>query len=340
MRELLNTLYVQTPGTWIGLDHDCVLARAEDEPPKRVPLRRLQGICVFGPIGVSAALIQRCGRDGVALAWFTSTGHFTASLRSPTTGSVLLRRAQHQAHDDGDRRIELARTIVAGKLLNAARFARHAARLANRDAAQGLRESAAMMDGARVTLPDATDLDTVRGIEGQAGKLHFANVRRALKCDLELGTRSRRPPLSPVNALLSFAYGMGRTRIEHAIDGVGLDPQVGFLHALRPGRPSLALDLLEEHRPVLDRFIVTMLNRRQLDTRSFDRQEGGAVFLNEKGRRAVIESWSALLEREVRHRVMREAIPYGLVPAVQATIMARALRGDLPAYLPYAVEAD
>lgn len=317
-----------------------MIARVEGEPPKRVPLRRLEGICIFGPIGVSAGLIQRCGRDGVVLSWFTSTGHFTASLRSPTAGNVLLRRAQYQAHDNSDRRIELARTIVAGKLLNAARFARHAARLADQDTAQVFRESAVVMDGARVRLSDATDLDTVRGIEGQAGKLHFTNVRRALKCELELGNRSRRPPLSPVNALLSFVYGMARTRIEHAIDGVGLDPQVGFLHAVRPGRPSLALDLLEEHRPVLDRLVVTMLNRRQLDARNFDRQEGGAVFLNEKGRRAAIEAWSALLEREVTHRVMKEAIPYGLVPAVQATIMARTLRGDLPAYLPYTVEAD
>jgi CRISPR-associated protein Cas1 len=340
MRELLNTLYVQTPGTWLGLDHDSVLARIDDDPPRRVPLRRLEGIVVFGRVSVSTPLIQRCGQNGITLAWHTASGRFTGSLRSPTSGNVLLRRAQHEAYDDKERRLNLARTIVAGKLVNSARFARHAARLSDPNDTDQFRSSATAMDAARISLSDARDLDTVRGVEGQASRLHFDDFRRALKADLGFDTRSRRPPLSPVNALLSFVYGLGRTRVEHALDGAGLDPQVGYLHSLRPGRPALALDLLEEHRPVCDRFVLTLLNRRQIDRRCFDVQGGGAVLLNEDGRRKLLEAWSALLEREVTHRTLKESVPYGLVPPIQAVILARALRGDLPTYLPFMVEPD
>jgi len=318
-----------------------VIARVADEPLRRVPLRRLQGIAVFGPVSVSTPLVLRCGRDGIALAWFTSSGRFRCSLRAPTIGNVLLRRAQYAAHDHASERLDLARTIVAGKLVNASRFARHGARLV-RDSgdAVALRSSATLIDSMRLTLPDAEDLDTVRGIEGQASKRHFENIRRCLTVDLGFESRSRRPPLSPFNALLSFAYGLSRVRVEHALDGVGLDPQVGYLHSIRPGRPALALDLLEEFRPLLDRFAVTLANRRQIDRSGFDVQEGGSVTLNERGRRKVLETWSAFLESEVRHRALKEMVPFGLLFNVQATILARAVRGDLPAYLPHTVEAD
>ena len=185
VRELLNTLYVQTPGTWLMLDHDSVIARVADEPLRRVPLRRLQGIAVFGPVSVSTPLVLRCGQDGIALAWFTSSGRFRCSLRAPTTGNVLLRQAQYAAHDHAGQRLDLARTIVAGKLVNASRFARHGARLVHDSGdAVALRSSATLIDSMRLTLPDAEDLDTVRGIEGQASKRHFENIRRCLIVDL------------------------------------------------------------------------------------------------------------------------------------------------------------
>lgn len=341
MRELLNTLYVQTMGTRLQLDHDAVVARIDNDPPRRVPLRRLEAIAVFGPISVSTPLVHRCGKDGVGLSWFTSTGRFAAAVRSPTTGNVLLRRSQHLAHDDEVRRLELARTIVAGKLVNSARFARHGARLTRDDTlVKILRSAAVEIDEARTKLPDAPDLDTVRGIEGHASKQHFENVRRLVKADLTFDQRSRRPPLSPFNALLSFVYGLARHRAEHALDGAGLDPQVGYLHSLRPGRPALALDLLEEHRPIVDRFALTLVNRRQIDASGFDIQEGGAVSLTDAGRRTVLEEWTNLMEQDVEHRMLKETIPYGLVFNIQAVILARALRGDLPSYLPYIVQAD
>lgn len=340
MRELLNTLYVQTPGTWLLLDHDTVLARIGDEPLRRVPLRRLEGIVVYGPVNISAPLIHRCGKDGIHISWFTSFGRFGGTLRGPTTGNVLLRQAQYLHYRDPLLRLDAARTIVAGKILNCARFARYGARLVEGGDAQALRESVVALDTARMMLADAGDLDTVRGVEGAASKRHFDDVRLSLRADLGFATRTRRPPLSPFNALLSFLYGLVRHRTEHALDAAGLDPQVGFLHSLRPGRPALALDLMEEHRSIVDRFALTMANRRQINALSFDVQDGGAVLLNEKGRRAVLEAWSAMIEKEVAHQVLKEQVPYGLVFQLQATILARYIRGDLPGYLPFIIKVD
>ena len=339
MRELLNTLYVQTPETWLALDHDCVVARVGAEPPKRLPLRRLDGIVIFGRVSVSTPLIHRCGRDGVPISWLTSSGRFAGTLRGPTSGSVFLRRAQYAAHDDDACRLELARSVVAGKVLNSLRFARHAARLSAQYSAE-LRAGADELDVVRCSLEEVADLDELRGREGAAARRHFSHIRLALGQGWEFVDRSKRPPLSPFNALLSFLYAVAQHRCEHALDAAGLDPQVGFLHSLRPGRPALALDMLEEHRPVIDRLAVTLVNRRQLGSRDFEIEAGGACHLNEKGRRAVLAGWSKLLEAEVRHTTLKERLPYGLVFNVQAVLLARAVRGDMPSYLPYVTEPD
>lgn len=339
MRELMNCLYVQTQGTVLHLDHDAVLARCPEEPLRRVPLRRLEGITAIGRVSLTPLLIHRCAQDGITITWFTERGRYAGTLRGRTNGNVLLRLAQYRSHDDPDHRLELARTLVAGKLMNSARFARHAARLSRADSA-ALRSIAADLDAVRPTLTDASSLDEVRGIEGSASKRHFSAVRLALHHDLGFEVRSRRPPLTPFNALISFLYGLARGRIEHSCEGAGLDPQVGFLHSVRPGRPALALDLLEEHRPVLDQLSVTLVNRRQLGQADFDIEPGGAVRLTETGRRALLTAWSQHLERNVRHQVLREELPYGLTFSVQATLMARHLRGDLPFYLPFIVAPD
>lgn len=341
MRELLNCLYAQTPGTVLHLDHDAVLARCEDEPIKRVPLRRLEGITAIGRVTITTPLIHRCGQDGITISWLTSSGRHAGTLRGRTSGNVLLRQAQHRHHDDEEARLDLARSIVAGKLLNAARFARHAARLSTDSATSGsLRAIAIDIDSARPGLPGCLSLDSVRGVEGAASRLHFTAVRLALHQDLGFQTRTRRPPLSPFNAVLSFVYSLARNRLEHACDAVGLDPQLGFLHSVRPGRPALALDLMEEHRPSLDQLCVTLANRRQLVSASFRTEPGGAVSLTDAGRRAVLTAWAQHLERKVRHRVLREEVDTGLVFSVQAVLLARHLRGDLARYLPYVMVAD
>ncbi len=341
MRELMNCLYVQTQGTVLHLDHDAVLARCDRQPLRRVPLRRLEGIAAIGRVSLTPSLIHRCGQDGIAITWFTERGRHAGTLRGRTNGNVLLRLAQYRCHDDPDHRLVLARTLVAGKLLNSARFARHAARLAPVPPdAIALRAIAADLDSARPNLPEATSLDEVRGIEGAATKLHFSAVRLALHYDLGFEVRSRRPPLSPFNALLSFLYGLARGRIEHACEGAGLDPQIGFLHSVRPGRPALALDLLEEHRPGLDHLCATLVNRRQLGPAEFVTEPGGAVRLTDAGRKQLLTAWTEHLERVVRHQVLREELPYGLTFLVQATLMARHLRGDLPFYLPFITAPD
>jgi CRISPR-associated protein Cas1 len=341
MRELMNCLYVQTQGTVLHLDHDAVLARCDEQPLRRVPLRRLEGITAIGRVSLTPALIHRCGHDGITITWFTEHGRYAGSLRGRTNGNVLLRLAQYRCHDDPNHRLALARTLVAGKLLNSARFARHAARLApSPPDAAALKGIAADLDSARPNLPEVTSLDEVRGIEGAASKKHFSAVRLALRHDLGFEVRSRRPPLSPFNALISFVYGLARGRIEHSCEGAGLDPQVGFLHSVRPGRPALALDLLEEHRPGLDQLCATLVNRRQLGPADFVIEPGGAVRLTDTGRKELLTAWSSHLERTVRHQVLHEELPYGLTFPVQATLMARHLRGDLPFYLPFITAPD
>lgn len=341
MRELLNTLYVQTAGTVLHLDHDAVLARIDGAPLGRVPLRRLEGIAAIGRVSVTPSLIHKCAESGVTISWFTSSGRYSGTLRGRTSGNVLLRLDQYRYHEDREARLDLARTFVAAKLINCARFARHAAHLSTSDStATTLRARARSLEDARLTLVASPSLDSVRGVEGAASREHFLNVRLALKRDTEFTTRTRRPPLSPFNAVLSFVYSLARLRIEHACDGVGLDPQVGFLHHVRPGRPALALDLLEEHRPTLDHLCVNLNNRGQLPEACFERRDGGSVMLNEAGRRVVITSWNAYLEKEVQHHVLKESFPTGLVFPVQATILARHLRGDLPHYLPQLTRPD
>lgn len=341
MRELMNCLYVQTQGTVLHLDHDAVLARCDQQPLRRVPLRRLEGITAIGRVSLTPSLIHRCGHDGITVTWLTERGRHAGTLRGRTNGNVLLRLAQFRSYEDPGHRLDLARTLVAGKLVNSARFARHAARLVPSPAdAIGLRAIAANLDTTRPTLMEAMSLDEVRGIEGAAAKLHFSAVRLALHHDLGFEVRSRRPPLSPFNALISFVYTLARARIEHSCESAGLDPQVGFLHSVRPGRPALALDLLEEHRPGLDQLCTTLVNRRQLGRLDFLTEQGGAVLLTDDGRRKVLTAWAQHLEHVVRHQVLREQLPYGLTFSVQATLMARHLRGDLPFYLPFITSPD
>lgn len=341
MRELLNTLYVQTPGTVLHLDHDAVLARRDGEPIGRVPLRRLMGIAAIGRVSVTPSLIHRCAEEGVVISWFNHRGRYSGTLRGRTTGNILLRLAQYQHYGDEEARLDLARTIVGGKLVNVSRFARHAAHLAGAGSqSPALREAATSIDIARRALPGVLSLDALRGVEGAATRTHFENVRLALRRDVEFTTRSRRPPLNPFNAVLSFVYALARQRIEHACDATGLDPQLGYLHSVRPGRPALALDLLEEHRPMIDRLCVTLINRGQLPDKCFDIGAGGAVALSDDGRKTVLTAWSSHLDREVRHQALRETIPYGLVFPIQTTILGRHLRGDLPHYLPYTMEPD
>lgn len=345
MTELLNTLYVHTQGSHLQLDHDAVLVRVDAEQasaPVRLPLLRIESIVVFGRVTLSPALLARCADDGRAVVWLDRNGRFRARLQGRVGGNVLLRRAQHLALDDDARRLRLARNIVAGKLQNSRRVLLRAARDAIEEQARdGLRTAAAEIGDGMATLDRQASLDAVRGVEGRGARVYFHALRHALRADgtsWSMDGRTRRPPRDPVNALLSFLYALLQVACWSALESVGLDPQVGYLHGLRPGRPALALDLMEEHRPVIaDRLALTLLNRRQLATSDFDALPGGAVRLTEGGRRTVLEEWQRARLHEHPHRLLGRRVPAGLLPHVQARLLARHLRGDLQAYIPFTI---
>lgn len=340
MRELLNTLYVQTQGAVLHLDHDAVRITVENETRLRLPLQRLSGVVVFGRVSVTPYFIQRCAEDGRSLVWLTRNGRFVARVEGKVRGNVLLRRAQHLALSDKKRALSIARQIVAAKLQNSRqvllRGAREAMSEVARDALSG---SAAHLGETISGLLRLRTLDELRGAEGDAARAYFGVFGYHIKGDreaFELEGRTRRPPRDRVNALLSFLYALLRAECSAALESVGLDPQVGFLHALRPGRPALALDLMEEFRPIIaDRLALTLINRRQLQADDFVLLEGGAVHLSDQGRRTVLEAYQKRKEEEVSHRALDQRVPLGLAPYIQGRLLARYLRGDLEDYPPF-----
>lgn len=340
MRQLLNTLYVTKPRAYLHLDHDTVRVEVERVLQLQAPLLQLGSIVCFGDVMLSPALMHRCAADGRSIVLLSNHGRFQARLEGPASGNVLLRRAQHLALSDPARRLEIARSMVAGKIRNGRAVLLRAAREAKVIDDQEVLARAARLHLEileRVSTRD--DLDMLRGDEGDAARVYFtafSSMVREARGMFGIAERSRRPPRDPMNATLSFLYTLLRAECSAALEGVGLDPQVGFLHALRPGRPALALDLMEEFRAVFaDRLALTLVNRKELREHDFERFDGGAVYLNEAGRRTVILAYQRRKEEEIDHRVLGGKTPVGLVPHLQARLLARHLRSDLPHYVPY-----
>jgi CRISPR-associated protein Cas1 len=340
--ELLNVLYVQTQGAYLHLEHDTVRVEVDHQTRARLPLLRLQGIVMFGQVSISPFLIHRCAADGRLVVWLTRSGRFAGRLEGPVRGSVLLRRAQHLALGDPERALALARPIVAAKLQNSRQVLLRGARDTKGGSPEALRAAGAGIATLLPQVETAPSLNYLRGIEGMAAREYFGVFGYLVRSDepehFGFDGRTRRPPRDRVNAILSFLYALIRGECAGAAEGAGLDPQVGFLHALRPGRPALALDLMEEFRPVVaDRLALTLINRRQLRSDHFTTAAGGAVLLTEDGRRTVIEAYQARKEEMVDHRVLGQKVRLGLVPSIQARLFARALRADMPAYVPFTV---
>jgi CRISPR-associated protein Cas1 len=339
MRELLNTLYVQTQGTYLRLQGETVVAEVERVEKLKMPLHHLGAVVVFGNVMTSPHLLARCADDGRAFVWMTEHGRFRARMEGPRSGNVLLRRAQHHAADDPNAPLALARSSVAGKVQNARLYLLRAARDAEDTPAASLRTAAARLERCLRDASLAADLDTLRGAEGEAAAVYFSMVPNLLRVDEPVfawNGRNRRPPLDPVNALLSFLYALLSNDCVSAVEAAGLDPQIGFLHALRPGRPALALDLMEEFRPLMaDRVAFALLNRRQVQPADFTRREGGAVELSERARKEVLAAYQRRKQDELAHPLLAEPMPLGLAPLLQARILARAIRGDTPAYTPF-----
>lgn len=338
--QLLNTLYVTTERSYLRLDHETLRVEAEGEKLLQIPLHHLGAIVCFGDVMISPSLLGRCAEDGRCVVFLTSSGRFRCRMEGPVSGNVLLRRAQHQALNEPARTAAIARSIVAGKIQNCRQILMRGAREATDDCEAGqLRESAETMCRILPRVAEVTDLDAIRGFEGEAAHLYFQSLSLLVREDrasFGISKRVRRPPTDCLNALLSFLYSILLNDCVAAAEGVGLDPQVGFLHTLRSGRPGLGLDLMEELRPILaDRLALTLINRKQLSARDFVERPGGAVHLDDDGRKELLIAYQKRKQDEVLHPVLRRTVPLGLVPHVQARLLARHLRGDLDSYTPF-----
>lgn len=340
MRQLLNTLYVTTDGAYVRQDHESVRVEIDGQTKLDVPSHHLGAIVCFGNVLVSPGLIQRCATEGRALTFLDRGGRFVGRVQGPVAGNVLLRIAQYKASEQAETALALARGFVAGKLQNARQVVMRSAREAD-DPGDGLtlKDAAQVLAHAIMRLEQVQDLDELRGVEGSAARAYFAAFSQMIRVDrsaFAMDGRSRRPPQDRINALLSFLYTLITSDCVSAAEGVGLDPQVGFLHTLRPGRPALALDLVEELRPVLgDRLALTLINLRRIQPSDFEVRAGGPVLLSDSGRKTVLQAYQQRKQDEVYHPVLDTQVPLGLVPHMQARLLARSLRGEMEAYIPF-----
>lgn len=340
-RQILNTLYVMTPHSYLHLENDTLRVDVEHQKRMQVPLHHLGSVVTLGNVMLSPALMHRLADDGIMLVLLDGNGRFKARLEGAVSGNILLRQAQHAQAADADFALKTARAMLAGKLRNARQVLLRGAREAADE--NDSRELAAAAEALRCSvrnLPHAPDLDSVRGIEGDAAKVYFSAlngvVRRDARNVFAMDGRTRRPPRDRFNALISFLYSMLMNDCRSALEAVGLDPQLGFLHAVRPGRAALALDLMEEFRAVLaDRLALTLINRGQINAGDFVEREGGAVMLEGDARRTVVVAYQERKQEEITHPLLDTKMPIGLLPQIQARLLARHIRGETEHYIPF-----
>jgi CRISP-associated protein Cas1 len=339
VKRHLNTLFVTTEGTYLAKDGECLAARIDGQVRLRVPITALESVVCIGRVACSPQALELCASNGVAMTHLTETGRFMARLEGPVSGNVLVRRTQYRWADDAARTADLARAFIIGKLANARLVLRRGAReIAAPESRNALSQAADRLDRLLDRLPYESDLEALRGIEGEAGRLYWAAFPALLAGgdpQITFANRNRRPPLDPMNALLSFLYTLLVHDIRSALESEGLDPQVGYLHRDRPGRPSLALDMMEEFRAVLaDRLALTLINRGQLRAQDFRRLDSGAFTMEDAARRTVIAAWQERKRDERRHPFLGENAPLGLFWHLQALLLKRHMRGDLDGYPP------
>jgi CRISPR-associated protein Cas1 len=337
MRKLLNTLHVMTQGAYLHRDGETIAVKIGTELKLRIPVHTLEGLVCWGQVSCSPPVLALCCEHGVGISFLTEYGRFLARVTGPVSGNVLLRRQQYRMADSGETALPVVRALVMAKVANARVVLLRAARDSDAPQSQSvLREAGNRLSWIGADIAKVTSIDEARGQEGLAGQIYFSAFNAMVVGDREafcFNGRSRRPPLDRANALLSFVYALLRHDIESALETVGLDPAVGFLHADRPGRPSLALDMMEELRTVLaDRLVLTLVNRRQVEAAGFTVQDGGGVLLEEATRKTVVAAWQVRKQEEIEHPFLGERVPIGLIPYVQALLMARFIRGGLDAY--------
>ncbi len=340
MKQILNTLYITTQGAYAHLDNETIRIESEGKTLQRIPLHHLGSLVTFGNVLLSPQLLAKCAKEGRSVAIMDRNGRFSCRMEGPVSGNILLRQAQSTAHRSPPHTLMVARAIVAGKIRNSRTLLLRSSR-DNPDEEESaiLKHEAQHLKAMLKRLERSETLEETRGIEGEAAQHYFSTFENMIKVPLRTSfgfdTRNRRPPRDRINALLSFLYTLLRHDAVSALEGVGLDPREGFLHAIRPGRPSLGLDLMEEFRaPVADRLTLTLINRRQLTEKDFHETPGGGVLLNDRGRKNAIIAYQKRKQEAIAHPLYKEKVEIGLIPHIQARLLARHLRGDLPFYTP------
>jgi len=340
VKHLLNTLYVTSQGAYLSREGETVLVRVERETKLRIPIHTLDGIICFGQVTCSPPLMQLCGERNITISFLSEYGRFWARVHGPVSGNVLLRREQYRRADNLDISSEIARSIVLAKVANSRTVLLRAQRdhQDNIDVAS-LKEAIGHLARIAETLQETIPLDTARGYEGEAARAYFGvfdHLIVAQKDDFVFRERSRRPPMDSMNALLSFLYTLLVHDVTSSLEAVGLDPAVGYLHRDRPGRPGLALDLMEELRPFFaDRLALSLVNRQQVKGKDFIKTESGAVLMDDETRKSLLVAYQKRKQEEIYHPFIKEKVALGLLPHVQAMLFSRYLRGDIDGYPPF-----
>lgn len=336
MRKLRNTLYITTPEAYLAREGECVLVQIPEKSSVRIPAHNLEGIVHFGYPGTSPSALDLCAKSGVCVTFLTPQGRFLARVEGPQSGNVLLRRKQYRISDSPPEAANIASRFVTAKILNSRSILMRGMRDHQEACNDMMAWTCARMKSLAIKLSGVNDLDTIRGIEGEAAKHYFSCINNLLlenKEDFFMTSRNRRPPLDRINCLLSFFYTLLVHECRSACETVGLDPAVGFLHRDRPGRPSLALDLMEELRPIFaDRLSLTLVNRRQVNPDDFEFLPNGAVFLKPETKKKLIDAWQKRKSEIIMHPYLQEKIEFGLVPYAQALLLSRYIRGDIDDY--------
>jgi len=340
MKKLLNTLFVTTPDTYLALDGENIIVKKDGEILRRYPLHNLEAVCTFGYAGISPALMGSCAERNIAMTFMTSNGRFLARVIGEDRGNVILRKEQYRISDDERRSALIARNFIFGKVYNSKWILERAARdhPLRLDMGRMKRITSSLSETLKL-VRQVEDLDVLRGMEGTTATQYFSvfdDLILQQKDEFVFQGRSKRPPLDKVNALLSFVYALLANEVSAALEAVGLDAYVGFLHRDRPGRASLALDMMEELRGVCaDRLVLTLINKKMVTASGFYTKENGAVLMNDDTRKQVLKAWQEKKQEKILHPYLQENISWGLIPYAQALLLARYIRGDLDEYPPF-----
>lgn len=330
MKKLQNSLYITKQKTYVHKERETLVVECEREKVLQIPVHSISSIFCFGNVLVSPFLIGFCAEKSIGLAFFTEYGRFLGRMQGQQSGNVLLRRAQYRQSERDP--VSIARNIIAAKIVSSRAVLQRQIR--NYGDVSVLRTAISRLKHSLEQVRHCCNLDSLRGLEGEAASVYFSVFDELIRNSaLSFTVRSRRPPRDPVNAMLSFVYSVLGQDISAALQGVGLDPQVGFLHADRPGRDSLAQDLLEEFRAAwADRLVLSLINRNQVDVTGFTVEASGAVTMNDATRKAILVAYQEKKQDEIMHPYLKEKVPFGLLPHVQAQLLAAHLRGDLELY--------